>query len=146
LAHETITKCMMHGPCGVAFPNAPCMENGKWKKQYPCKFQSETVTNVNGYPIYRCRYTRRTVLVHGVELNNRWVVLHNVYLSTKYYRNPSLGLTTKTKVCKGAGQEECERMWEWKLTLPSELPFWEFESWWTRELSKNDYKSQNTSY
>jgi hypothetical protein len=27
LAHETIAKCMMHGLCGAAFPNAPCMEN-----------------------------------------------------------------------------------------------------------------------
>jgi hypothetical protein len=38
LAHETITRCMMHGPCGAAFPNAPCMEDGKCKKQYPRKF------------------------------------------------------------------------------------------------------------
>jgi hypothetical protein len=29
LAHETIAKYMMHGPCGAAFPNAPCMEEGK---------------------------------------------------------------------------------------------------------------------
>jgi hypothetical protein len=33
LAHETIAKYMMHGPCGAAFPNAPCMEDGKCKKQ-----------------------------------------------------------------------------------------------------------------
>jgi hypothetical protein len=26
LAHETVARCMMHGPCGAAFPNAPCME------------------------------------------------------------------------------------------------------------------------
>jgi len=32
LAHETITRCMMHGPCGAMFPNAPCMEEGKCKK------------------------------------------------------------------------------------------------------------------
>jgi hypothetical protein len=32
LAHETIAICMMHGPCGAAFPNAPCMEEGKCKK------------------------------------------------------------------------------------------------------------------
>jgi hypothetical protein len=32
LAHETIARCMMHGPCGAMFPNAPCMEEGKWKK------------------------------------------------------------------------------------------------------------------
>jgi len=23
LAHETVTRCMMHGPCGATFPNAP---------------------------------------------------------------------------------------------------------------------------
>jgi hypothetical protein len=32
LAHKTIAKCMMHGPCGATFPNAPCMEDGKCKK------------------------------------------------------------------------------------------------------------------
>jgi hypothetical protein len=32
LAHETIGRCMMHGPCGATFPNAPCMEDGKCKK------------------------------------------------------------------------------------------------------------------
>jgi hypothetical protein len=40
--------------------------------------------DVNGYPIYRRKDTGRTLLVHGVELDNRWVVQHNVYLSTKY--------------------------------------------------------------
>ncbi len=32
LAHEMVTKCMMHGPCGAAFPNALYMEEGKCKK------------------------------------------------------------------------------------------------------------------
>ncbi len=55
-------------------------------------------------------------------------------------RNPSLGLATKVKACKGASQEgslgvtshaiknvrECEGMNP--LTLPNELPFWELES------------------
>jgi hypothetical protein len=83
LAHDTVARCMMHGPCGVAFSNAPCMEKGKCKKQYPHKFQSETVTDVNGYPIYRRTDTGHPVLVHGIELDNRWVVPHNVYLLTK---------------------------------------------------------------
>jgi hypothetical protein len=38
LAHEIVAKCMMHGPCGATFPNAPCMEDGKCKNQYPHKF------------------------------------------------------------------------------------------------------------
>lgn len=25
-AYETVTKCLMHGPCGAAFPNACCMK------------------------------------------------------------------------------------------------------------------------
>jgi len=32
LANETVAKCMMHGPCGVAFPNALCKEESKCKK------------------------------------------------------------------------------------------------------------------
>jgi len=53
LAHETVVKCMMHGACGAMFPNATCMEESKCKKQYPCKFQSEIMTDVNKYLIYR---------------------------------------------------------------------------------------------
>jgi hypothetical protein len=62
--------------------------------------------------------------------------------------NPNLGLVTKVRVCKGAGQMgrpivtfhapggvgECE---EWTPTLPSELPLWTFES------SENDCRDQN---
>jgi hypothetical protein len=32
---------------------------------------------------------------------------------------------------------------EWTFTLPSELPFWEFESRWTPESSEGDCKGQN---
>jgi hypothetical protein len=60
------------------------MEDGKCKKQYPRKFQSKTMTNVNGYPIYQRKDTGCIVLVHGIKLDNCWVVPHNVYLSTKY--------------------------------------------------------------
>jgi hypothetical protein len=42
------------------------------------------VTDVNGYPIYQRRDTGHTILVHGIELDNCWVVSHNVYLLTKY--------------------------------------------------------------
>jgi hypothetical protein len=68
--------------------------------------------------------------------------------------NPSLGLATKVKACKGAGQEgsprvtshtpgsekECEGM---NLHTPKEFPLWELESQWTPESSKGNYRGEN---
>ncbi len=100
LAHKIVVRCMMHGPCGAAFPNAPCMEHGRCTKQYPHKFQSKTVTNVNKYPIYRRKNTGCTVFLHGVELENRWVVPHNVYLSTKYDAHINVEVCNNIRVVK----------------------------------------------
>jgi hypothetical protein len=76
------------------------MEDGKCKKQYPRKFQSEMVTDVNEYPIYRRRDIGHTILVHGVELDNCWVVLHNVYLSTKYDVHINVEVCNNSRVDK----------------------------------------------
>jgi hypothetical protein len=68
------------------------------------------------------------------------------FITQTHCRNPSLGLATKARPCKGAGQEEpreCRRVWEWTLTFRSELPFWELESWWTPESLESDCKGQN---
>ena len=42
LAYETVSNCLMHGPCGPQFPNAPCMKDGKCIKDYPKAFQEQT--------------------------------------------------------------------------------------------------------
>jgi len=74
--------------------------------------------------------------------------------NTKSY-NPSLGLATKAKACKGASQEwareshfmlSCvqESGREWTFTLPNELPLWELESQWTLKSSKGDFRGQNS--
>jgi hypothetical protein len=36
--YETITLCMVHGPSGLDFLNAQCMEHGKCKKRYSHSF------------------------------------------------------------------------------------------------------------
>jgi hypothetical protein len=81
---ETISKCMMHGPCGPAFPNAPCMQDGQCSKGYPRPFRNETSLDKNRYPLYRRRDNGLKVLVKGVELDNRWVVPYNPYLCKKF--------------------------------------------------------------
>jgi hypothetical protein len=69
--------------------------------------------------------------------------------------NHSLGLVTKAKICKGAGQKwnpgfaihvlesvgECEGM---NPTLPGELPVWKLETQWTFESSEGDCRGQNS--
>ncbi len=40
------------------------------------------------------------ILVHGVELDNRWVVPHNVYLSTKYDAHINVEVCNNIRVVK----------------------------------------------
>jgi len=40
--YETISRCMMHGPCGDIKPNAPCMVNGECSKKFPKEFREQT--------------------------------------------------------------------------------------------------------
>jgi hypothetical protein len=55
MLHETVTKCMMHGPCGSLKANALCIKDNKCKKNFPKSFNSETMQDGNGYPVYRRR-------------------------------------------------------------------------------------------
>ena len=43
-----------------------------------------TSINENGYPVYQCSHDGQSVEVKGAQLDNRWVVSHNLYLATKY--------------------------------------------------------------
>ena len=90
--YHTVTKCMIHGPCGPLAKNAPCMKDGKCSKRFPKSFSDETRVDGDGYPAYRRRDTGRFVTkkvnARGgqrlIDLDNRWVVPYNPYLSTRY--------------------------------------------------------------
>ncbi|GBM81350.1 hypothetical protein AVEN_50810-1 [Araneus ventricosus] len=81
--HEIVTKCLMHGPCGIDNPGAPCTEAGKCKKVFPKEFRTETTMKASGYPLYR-RRPGDTAFVRGREMDNRYVVSYNPYLLLKY--------------------------------------------------------------
>lgn len=84
-AYETVTRLMMHGPCGETFPQAPCMVNGRCSKGYPRDFIEETNDAISGYPNYRRPNNgRRYRVSSSVYLDNRWVVPYNIVLCTKY--------------------------------------------------------------
>ena len=57
----------------------------KYQKNYPKNFQENTEENNNGYPIYHRRENGHFVKTRsGIQLDNRWVVLYNIGLTTKY--------------------------------------------------------------
>ncbi|CAI5722376.1 unnamed protein product [Peronospora effusa] len=84
-AYETVKRCSVHGPCGIDKPNAPCMVEGKCSKRYPRVFATETSADHDGYSIYRRRDNGRYIEdAKGRRVDNRWIVPHNLYLSSKY--------------------------------------------------------------
>ena len=68
--YNIIKSCMMHGPCGVHNPNST---NGVCTKNFPKEFNDTTVLSVNGYPQYRHRNNGRTVIIRGIQLDNRYI-------------------------------------------------------------------------
>nr|XP_025617318.1 uncharacterized protein LOC112709653 [Arachis hypogaea] len=81
---EAVEKHMMHGPCGLARKDSPCMDNGKCVRHFPKRFVDCTTIDDDGYPVYRRREDGRTINKYGVALDNRYVVPHNRLLLMRY--------------------------------------------------------------
>ena len=84
VGYKAVVQYMLHGPCGSHNMNSPCMEKQKCTKHYPKPFRSHTTVDEDGFPKYRRRDVGKTAVKNGVELDNRWVVPHNVDLVVKY--------------------------------------------------------------
>ena len=84
---------MVHGPCGALNRNCPCMvekiKNGKKEKvcskKYPRALRKETISDNDGYPLYRRRgredgghYVPADIddrgLSRRISMDNQWVV------------------------------------------------------------------------
>ena len=81
---DTVKKCMVHGPCGAANPTARCMDNGKCTKHYPKPFTDHTMMDEDGYPRYYCPNDGRAYQIGTHNVDNRWIVPHNPFMSSKY--------------------------------------------------------------
>ncbi|XP_073505192.1 uncharacterized protein [Phyllobates terribilis] len=92
LLFDTITKNMIHGPCGSLNKNSPCMIDGRCSKHYPRSLVQETQTGKDGHPVYRRRkpgdggFIAKLKMLVGsslqeMEIDNRWVVPYNPLLS-----------------------------------------------------------------
>ncbi|GBM34040.1 hypothetical protein AVEN_162220-1 [Araneus ventricosus] len=90
---------MVHGPCGIINPNAPCMKDGDCSKQFPKAFREETEENVNGYPVYKRRCIE-PVRVGKHYIDNRWIVPYNPWLSKKYNAHINVEVCASVKSVK----------------------------------------------
>ncbi|XP_020090993.1 uncharacterized protein LOC109712000 isoform X3 [Ananas comosus] len=82
--YEAVQNFMIHGPCGISHKSSPCMKDGKCSKYFPKRFNSGTVIDDDGYPIYKRRDDGSTVEKNDVLLDNRFVVPYNPLLLIKY--------------------------------------------------------------
>ena len=99
-AYDTVSKNMIHGPCGTLNPQAPCMVDGRCSKYYSREFRDATVVNSEGYPEYRRRNNGRFVTRQRMNMDNRWVVPHNRYLCAKYDAHINVEVCTTVAAIK----------------------------------------------
>ncbi|XP_026398705.1 uncharacterized protein LOC113294526 [Papaver somniferum] len=82
---DTVSKCMVHGPCGERDPYAACMEKGKCTKGYPKKYTDTTALDEGGYPSYRRRRDGIEVTIrNNKKAYNIDVVPYNPHLSRMF--------------------------------------------------------------
>src|SRR6202167_3833817 len=85
LLYETVTKHMVHGPCGPGHESAVCMVDHVCSKRYPKQLQPDTLFGHSGYPEYARPDNGRTFTDRRGHLHdNKDIVPHNPYLSAKY--------------------------------------------------------------
>ncbi|XP_043463735.1 uncharacterized protein LOC122499439 [Leptopilina heterotoma] len=71
--HDIVIKNMLHGPCGDWCKD----EKGKCNKNFPKKFEEETLMDENGYPTYKRRNLGDYFRTNGCKVNNQYVVPYN---------------------------------------------------------------------
>lgn len=98
--YETVRSTMVHGPCGLLNPASPCMVDGVCSKNFPKPFAPETLENVNGYPIYQRRDNGSFVMIREVKVDNRWIVPHNPWLSSKFNAHINVEICSSVRSVK----------------------------------------------
>ncbi|GKA35542.1 DNA helicase [Tanacetum coccineum] len=84
--HRIVSEFMMHGPCGLTYPTAPCMQNTpKCMNHFPKEYCSQTYINKDGFVHYRRRDTGIMIVKQNVELDNGYVIPYNKQLCARFF-------------------------------------------------------------
>jgi hypothetical protein len=69
--YHLVVKYVVHGPCGILNPNAPCMVDGKCSKNFPKPFREHTTLSEDSYSCLKRPNNSRTAMVGTKEVDNR---------------------------------------------------------------------------
>ena len=72
--YKIVSDMMIHGPCGSANLNAPCMEGANYTKNFPKKYNAQTFFDSYGQAHYRRRQTQISTTKRQMKLDNTYVV------------------------------------------------------------------------
>ena len=102
---EIVLTNMIHGPCGNANPNSPCMVDGKCSKGFPKPFAKETIMDTdNHYAVYKRRSPedggRVMINKNGQIVDNSMVVPYSPYLSKRYNCHINVECCASAKAAK----------------------------------------------
>ncbi|PWZ44009.1 ATP-dependent DNA helicase PIF1 [Zea mays] len=100
LGYALVAEHMMHGPCGDKNWNCPCMKKGKCSKFYPKDFEENTTFSENGFTVYRRRNNGIFIRREQHNLDNKWVVPHNLKLLKRYQAHINVEYVNKSTVLK----------------------------------------------
>jgi hypothetical protein len=102
LGYTLVDEFMVHGPCGILDDKCPCMKDGTCSKRFPKSFNSETMVDEMGFPVYRRRKSANFVLRKKgtLRLNNQWVVPYNMKLLKKFQAHINVEWCNKTNLLK----------------------------------------------
>ncbi|GJZ86190.1 ATP-dependent DNA helicase PIF1-like protein [Tanacetum coccineum] len=98
--YKAVSDYMLHGPCGKDNRATTCNVEGKCSKHFPKPFYTETVIDLDGYPIYRRRDDKVFVKKGNFTFDNKHVVPHNRYLLLKYQAHINVEWCNRSKVIK----------------------------------------------
>ena len=97
---KAVQTYMIHGPCGAARFNSPCMKEGRCSKFFPKKFKHSTTIGEDGYPVYRRRDDGLFVLKNGHKLGNANVVPYSPLLLMRYQAHVNTEYCNKSNSIK----------------------------------------------
>lgn len=105
LTYATVTRSMIHGPCGEDHKDSPCMvegSNGKWycSKGFPKPLRDTTIKQKDSYPLYRRRKGPYYINRRNQQVDNTWVVPYNAWLTTKYDAHINVEICSSIKAVK----------------------------------------------